>query len=118
MGTTEVIHAYRHLYRAGLRAVQYSQPASTGVRSMLRRAFRAKNAPPLNDRAVKRTIWFLKNAASELGIEHKVVKNMIMVNFFREKLEQKKQPTWTQIVTKTTRKKDRSYVWFVSHFDK
>lgn len=104
MATIEVIHAYRHLYRAGLRAVQYSYPASTGVRNMLRQAFRAKDAQQLNGRAIKRTIWFLKNAAREAGIEHKVVKSILRVNFEREVVRRYQQPTWTQIVQGTEKK--------------
>ncbi|KAG6013578.1 hypothetical protein E4U43_007218 [Claviceps pusilla] len=38
--TTDIIHAYRHLYRNLLRAVQYAAPARYIARDQLRRAFR------------------------------------------------------------------------------
>ncbi|KAG6002655.1 hypothetical protein E4U21_002915 [Claviceps maximensis] len=44
MTTTDVLHAYRHLYRNLLRAVQYAAPARYIARDQLRRAFR--QAPP------------------------------------------------------------------------
>lgn len=112
MATTEVIHAYRHLYTAGLRAVQYSYPARTGVRDLIRRAFRAKPAQQLDERAVKRTIWFLKNAAREAGIEHRVVKHMLHVHYWRDRMRRETQPSWTQIVEQTS-KRLKPYVSFL-----
>lgn len=98
--TTDVIHAYRHLYRNLLRAVQYAAPARYIARDQLRRAFRqapssASPAPAspaslsstspsaapllLNTEAIKRTIWFLEAAAKEKGLEHKILKNLLRV---------------------------------------
>lgn len=102
--TTKVIHAYRHLFRAGLKAVCYSYPARTSLRDLLRRAFRDKNAR-LDERAVKRTIWFLTAAARELGIEHKIVKNILMVQYWKRKVATLNQPPWTQIVMGSLPKK-------------
>lgn len=104
MTQTNVIHAYRHLFRAGLQAVCYSYPARTSLRDLLRRAFRDKDAQ-LDERAIKRTIWFLKNAARELGIEHKIVKNMLMVQYWKQHVAKLERPTWSQIVSGTTTKK-------------
>lgn len=107
MTQTEVIHAYRHLWRAGLRAVCYSYPARTHLRNLLRRAFRAKDAQR-DERAIKRTIWFLKNAAREVGIEHKIVKNILMVHYWKDFVAHQERPSWQQIVSGSIPKK--SYV--------
>lgn len=104
MTHTQVIHAYRHLYRAGLRAVCYSQPARTSFRDLLRGAFRSKDAQ-LDERALKRTLWFLKAAGRELGMEHKIVRNMLMVQYWKQETAKREQNTWSQIVMKTTPKK-------------
>lgn len=84
MAQEEVLHAYRHLYRAVLRAVCYSQPASTVARNHLRRAFRDKTTT-FNKSTVRRTVWFLNNAARETGTEHKIVKNLLSAQFLRDK---------------------------------
>lgn len=97
MTQTEVIHAYRHLYRAGLKAVCYSYPARYCVRDLLRGAFRSKDAQ-FDERAIKRTLWFVKAAARELGMEHKLVKNMLMVHYWRQQVGAKEQLPWSQIV--------------------
>lgn len=96
MAPIEVIHAYRHLYRAGLRAVRRSQPASTNLRGLLRRAFRAKDAK-LDERGVRRTVWFLNYASKELGIEHRVVKNMLMVEYWKMRVAKDNAPSWTDL---------------------
>ncbi|KAI3399178.1 hypothetical protein diail_7547 [Diaporthe ilicicola] len=83
MAQEGVIHAYRQLYRAALKAVCYSQPASTVARDQLRRAFRDKTST-FNQNAIRRTVWFLNNAARERGTEHKIVKNLVFTQWCRE----------------------------------
>ncbi|KAL7927797.1 hypothetical protein ACQKWADRAFT_13603 [Trichoderma austrokoningii] len=78
----DMIHAYRHLYRGLLRAVQYSAPARYVARDQLRAAFRERNAA-LDHEGVKRTVWFLEAAAREKGLEHKILKNLIKVRLDR-----------------------------------
>ncbi|KAJ3468652.1 hypothetical protein MRS44_002717 [Fusarium solani] len=77
-----IIHAYRHLYRCLLQAVQYTIPARFVVRDQLRAAFRD---PELryDPNAIKRTIWFLEAAAREKGMEHKILKNLVKVQLGR-----------------------------------
>ena len=76
----EVIHAYRHLYRGLLRAVQYSRPARFTARDIVRSSFRTGGANGTLDReGVRRTKWFLGAAAKERGLEHKIVKNLLRV---------------------------------------
>lgn len=82
MAELEVTHAYRHLYRAVLHAVQFSKPARFVARDKLRTAFREKDAQ-LDVRGVLRTVKFLEAAARERGLEHAVLKNVLLTSFFR-----------------------------------
>ncbi|KAK1988266.1 hypothetical protein LZ30DRAFT_50247 [Colletotrichum cereale] len=81
----EKIHAYRHLYRELLRAVQFASPYRYVVRNQLRAAFREKEAS-WDKEEYKRTMWFLQAAAREAGLEHKILKNLIRVAHERQKL--------------------------------
>ncbi|KAK2597961.1 hypothetical protein QQS21_005877 [Conoideocrella luteorostrata] len=94
MATTDVLHAYRHLYRNLLQAVQYSSPARYIARDQLRKAFRDKNAS-LDAEGVKRTIWFLEAAKKETGLEHRILKNLIKVRRMRRRDE---GGTWKKIL--------------------
>ncbi|ROT40252.1 DUF1763-domain-containing protein [Sodiomyces alkalinus F11] len=82
MSREEIIHAYRHLYRGLLHAVQFATKGRFVARDQLRRAFRDKNAT-FDREAVKRTIWFVEAAARERGLEHKILKNLIKTNSVR-----------------------------------
>ncbi|TQS32927.1 hypothetical protein Golomagni_06745 [Golovinomyces magnicellulatus] len=82
----DVIHAYRHLYRGLLKAVQYATPARYVARDQIRAAFRespigtSTSSPvALDTEGIKRTKWFLDAAAKERGLEHKILKNLIQV---------------------------------------
>lgn len=101
MAQEEVTLAYRHLYRAVLRAVCYSQPASTLARDQLRRAFRDKTST-FNKSTVRRTVWFLNNAARERGTEHKIVKNLLLTQFYRDRANRN---TWRYITDSNYKKK-------------
>ncbi len=82
MADLEVIHAYRHLYRGLLHAVQFSKPARFVARDKLRTAFREKGSK-LDSRGAARTLRFLEAAARERGLEHSVLKNILMTTYFR-----------------------------------
>ncbi|KAG6360316.1 hypothetical protein INS49_011373 [Diaporthe citri] len=101
MAQEEVLHAYRHLYRAALRAVCYSQPASTVVRDQIRRTFRDRTST-FDKRTVRRTVWFLNNAARERGTEHKIVKNLLLTQFYRDKANRN---TWRHLTDSNNKKK-------------
>ncbi|KAI0878485.1 DUF1763-domain-containing protein [Hypoxylon argillaceum] len=88
MADLKVIHAYRHLYRGLLHAVQFSKPARYTALTQLRRAFREKGAK-YDARGIPRTIRFLAAAARERGLEHRVLKNLIMIAWHREDDAQK-----------------------------
>ncbi|KAI9049898.1 hypothetical protein LZ554_006046 [Drepanopeziza brunnea f. sp. 'monogermtubi'] len=85
----EIIHAYRHLYRGLLHAVQYSKPARYLARDQLRIAFRKDDPSTFNKAKVHRTIEFLKYAAQERGLEHRIVKSLLHTKYceVREAME-------------------------------
>ncbi|OAL54328.1 DUF1763-domain-containing protein [Pyrenochaeta sp. DS3sAY3a] len=79
MSNEAVVHAYRHLYRQGLRAVQFSKPARFTLRDRLRLAFRRGHVKDFDPRKIKTTLEFLEYATKENGLEHKIVKNLLHV---------------------------------------
>jgi hypothetical protein len=82
MTNIQIIHAYRHLYRGLLHAVQFSKPARYTARNQLRRAFREERAK-YDARGVVRTLRFLDAAARERGLEHRVLKNLLTMAWYR-----------------------------------
>jgi hypothetical protein len=82
MADPKVVHAYRHLYRGLLHAVQFSKPARYTARNQLRRAFREKGAE-YDPRGIARTIRFLDAATRERGLEHRVLKNLLLMAWHR-----------------------------------
>lgn len=83
MSKTDLIHAYRHLYRSALQAVQYSTPARYTARDLLRAGFRQRDGV-FDKEAAKRTVWFFKAAAKETGLEHKIVRNLLKTAYHRK----------------------------------
>ncbi|KAH7561647.1 hypothetical protein BM1_02751 [Bipolaris maydis] len=79
MSQQQVIHAYRHLYRHSLRAIQFSKPARYTLRDRLRLAFRRGSASDFEPQKVHNTLEFLQYARRENGLEHKIVKNLLFV---------------------------------------
>ena len=75
----EIVQTYRQLYRAGLRAVQYSTPARFTLRDRLRRAFRASPVSDFDRRRIDNTLQFLEGATKSWGQEHRILKNLLMV---------------------------------------
>jgi len=78
-----ILHAYRHLYRALLHAVQYSAPARYVARNQLRDAFRRGQREQFNQQKISRTLEFLNAATRERGLEHRILKNLLHVAFWR-----------------------------------
>ncbi|KAI0156620.1 DUF1763-domain-containing protein [Xylariaceae sp. FL1272] len=74
----QIIHAYRHLYRGLLHAVQFAKPARFVAQQQLRKAFTEKGAT-YDYRSIARTCRFLDAAAQERGLEHKVLKNLLRI---------------------------------------
>ena len=103
MSNTEIIHAYRKLLRAGLRAVQFSKPARYSLTAQLRTAFRERGAA-FQPEAIRRTVWFLNAAAQERGLEHRIVKNLVAVAWLRGR---ERGPPWSVVLQAKEQKKDR-----------
>jgi hypothetical protein len=75
----DIIHAYRHLYRHSLRAIQFSKPARYTLRDRIRLAFRRSPATNFNPQRIANTIEFLQYATRENGLEHRILKNLLHV---------------------------------------
>jgi hypothetical protein len=79
----EVLRAYRHLFRAALRAVRYSSPAKYQIRDTMRSAFRTGAAKRLDNQRVQNTLCFLLRAELYAGMEHKILQNLLHVKYWR-----------------------------------
>ncbi|WPG98857.1 Hypothetical protein R9X50_00165500 [Acrodontium crateriforme] len=79
----ELIQSYRSLYKSLLRAVQYSKPSRYIVRDRLRNAFRNSNPEEFEPSRVARTIEFFHGASQSRGMEHKILKNLVHVQWGR-----------------------------------
>lgn len=83
MSTTDVLHAYRQLYRTGLRTVRYARPARFEIRDILRESFRLQPREAFNARRIDNTLRFLETAGTHNGTEHKILKNLLHLKFWR-----------------------------------
>ncbi|KAI1130359.1 DUF1763-domain-containing protein [Nemania abortiva] len=118
MTDLKVIHAYRHLYRGLLHAVQFSKPARYTARNQLRRAFREKGAT-YDVRGIARTIRFLDAATRERGLEHHVLKNLLMIAWHRHEnpLSWKEVESKQRVPPKTTELQRRIQTTLYNHYD-
>lgn len=83
MSKPDILHAYRSLYRTALRAVHYAKPARFEIRDILREAFRTQSPAHFNLRRVNNTVKFLENARTYNGFEHKILKNLLHLQYWR-----------------------------------
>lgn len=81
--SSEVIRAYRHLYRALLQAVQYSAPNRIAARDQLRIAFRRGNPQEFDQQKISRTLEFIDGARRETGLEHRLLRSLLATAFRR-----------------------------------
>ncbi|TVY84390.1 hypothetical protein LSUE1_G001843 [Lachnellula suecica] len=88
----ELIHSYRHMYRALLRAVQYSKPARYTARDQLRNAYRKGQLSDFNRFKIIRTIEFLDGARRTTGMEHKILKNLLQTRRYYEESARQGRP--------------------------
>ncbi|KAL5363063.1 hypothetical protein BJX96DRAFT_155112 [Aspergillus floccosus] len=79
-----VIRAYRHLYRAGLKVINYSSPSRHVLLRTLRSSFQDSSSRDFNPRKIANTLQFLHRAADVAGMEHKIVKNLMMVRYWEQ----------------------------------
>ncbi|OQO04817.1 hypothetical protein B0A48_07834 [Cryoendolithus antarcticus] len=90
--TTTILHAYRSLLRASLRAVHFSKPARYVALERLRSAFRTNDVSTYDALKLDRTLEFLQGAANVRGLEHKIVRNLMHVLHERKKLSRINTP--------------------------
>ncbi|PNY29962.1 Uncharacterized protein TCAP_00134 [Tolypocladium capitatum] len=101
----DILHAYRHLYRALLQAVQFSSPARYVARDQLRAAFRERKgdgAAPWDAEGAKRTLWFVQAAARERGLEHRILKNLLQARLQRAR----EGGNWRRMVHESKQRND------------
>lgn len=78
----EVAHAYRHIYRQGLKAIGYATPSRHVLRTTLRTSFRASPSAEFNPSRIANTVRFLERATDMTGLEHKILKNLLLSRYW------------------------------------
>lgn len=82
----EIVLAYRHVYQAWLRAVQYTKPARYVVRDHIRDAFRNSPIEAYDAKRIATTLEFLDTATKRAGIEHRLLKRVMHCWYWRQEL--------------------------------
>lgn len=93
MSSLEIVAAYRNLYKLGLRAVRSSQPPRYVLRDILRRSFREESASSFDQRRITNTYHFLRMASIYNSFEHRIVKNILVTRYWRDR--EKRFPRWS-----------------------
>ena len=94
----EIVRSYRSLFRHALHAVQYSSPARFTIKDVLGTTFRAGHPLDFEPQKIKNTLEFLSCAAKERGLEHKILKSLLITWWW----ENKSRPT-KECVSKSLR---------------
>jgi hypothetical protein len=76
--------AYRQLYRQSLKAVNYSTPSRHIILRILRSSFRSGAPGDFDPQKVANTLRFLRHASECTGLEHKILKNLLMVRYWEQ----------------------------------
>jgi hypothetical protein len=79
-----VVHAYRHLYRQGLKAIRYSTPGRHLLLKSLRSAYRSSPSESFDAVRIDNTIRFLERATEVAGMEHKILRNLLMTRYWEQ----------------------------------
>jgi len=85
VSSTEIVQAYRSLYRTVLRAIRFAKPGRFQARAILRSSFRSLSVEHYNARRILNTIQFLELAGNHAGIEHKILRNLLFVRYWRDR---------------------------------
>jgi hypothetical protein len=78
---TAVLHAYRHLFRQGLKAIRYSAPGRYTLRTIIRRSFRSPSEQ-FDASRIANTLRFLERATAAANMEHRIVKNILITRYW------------------------------------
>ncbi|KAF4770396.1 hypothetical protein N7455_007441 [Penicillium solitum] len=79
-----MVHAYRHLYRQGLKAIQYSTPGRHMLLKSLRQSYRSSPSEDFNPAKINNTLRFLERATEVAGMEHKILKNLLLARYWEQ----------------------------------
>ena len=90
----QIVRSYRSLYRHALHAVQYSTPARYTLKALLENAYRTGKQEDYDQNRIDNTLLFLHGAASEKGMEHRILKNLLHTWWW----ETRKQRSWKEYV--------------------
>ncbi|KIW67836.1 hypothetical protein PV04_07060 [Phialophora macrospora] len=106
-----ILQAYRDLYRAGLRAVQFSTPARYELRDILRQTFRTSAPSNFNRRRIQNTIRFLENARKYDGFEHKILKNLLHLQYWKGRPLDKRMKQSIRDLNTAAAVESRKQIW-------
>ena len=81
---SQVVDAYRQLYRAGLYAIRYSKPARYTLRHLMNKAFRNSSSSAYNAKKIQNTVLFLRHAGEGAGLEHRILKGLLHTRSYTE----------------------------------
>jgi hypothetical protein len=79
-----MVHAYRHLYRQGLKAIQYSTPGRHMLLKSLRKSYRSTPSEEFDPVKINNTLRFLERATAVAGMEHKILKNLLLARYWEQ----------------------------------
>lgn len=79
-----MVHAYRHLYRQGLKAIQYSTPSRYMLLKSLRQSYRSSPSEEFDPAKINNTLRFLERATEVAGMEHKILKNLLLARYWEQ----------------------------------
>lgn len=85
MSTSEVVQAYRTLFKLSNRAVLNSRRARYHIRNIIRNAFRSEPRSSFCPRRIENTAHFLERARKYRGLEHKIITNLLNIRWWRSK---------------------------------
>ena len=95
----KVIHSYRHILRNLIHGINHATKARTVAVKQLRAAYKDPHSV-YDEEGIKRTVWFLKEAARTTGIEHKILKNLIEVR----RIKEERYENWAATLRKNSSK--------------
>lgn len=97
---TQIIHAYRDLYKRALTAVGYSRLPRTVLRDRLRKAFRKGHRADFDPVRIRNTLQFLRGAAYPQTLERRVLHSL--VHTWRMQGAMRTEKELLQLAPKTT----------------
>jgi hypothetical protein len=105
MDSLQIRSYYRLFVRYGLRAVSYKAPHRYIYMDVLRRRFTSGNAAQVNIEVLERTAKFIQAASEFEGMENRIIKTLIHVEYGRRQAYARHEPP-----RKSTKKRsDRDY---------